>query len=395
MPEGLPRPACLYRGSVKDVYGREGVDPYVFLFSDRYSIFDWGEMPDHIPGKGQSLARMADSIFRWLGRSSTWLEWSLPETLPKGFRDSLQSSRAWNQVRQRGVPHHSLGLVNEAGESVPPGFPAHRLAVRAQRRLLPSMEGGRFDYAAYASRPKGVLVPLEVVFRFGAPKGSSFLERVAQNPKYAMECGLYEVPRAEEEFPFPIVEFFTKLEPGDRFLSWEEARSIAGLSAEEQDDLVATTLLIALRLKDFFQPLGLKLWDGKFEFAFASEGPNLSDSQRTFVLVDAVGPDELRLTNEKGIHASKEALRLHYRSSNWFDSLRKAKALAQERGAGDFKRICELELGQNPEPLPKNKLEAVSNLYRVLSDAAVQVAEGRPQDFSAAGQLEEVLEQLR
>ena len=26
-----------------------------FAFSDRYSVFDWGEMPDHIDGKGAAL----------------------------------------------------------------------------------------------------------------------------------------------------------------------------------------------------------------------------------------------------------------------------------------------------------------------------------------------------
>ncbi|NIO21543.1 MAG: hypothetical protein GTN76_12575 [Candidatus Aenigmarchaeota archaeon] len=30
-----------------------------FIFSNRYSIFDWGEMPDHIEFKGDSLALMS------------------------------------------------------------------------------------------------------------------------------------------------------------------------------------------------------------------------------------------------------------------------------------------------------------------------------------------------
>lgn len=51
MREGTPLTHLLYSGSVKDVYGVAGKDPFVFQFSDRYSIFDWGEMPDAIPGK--------------------------------------------------------------------------------------------------------------------------------------------------------------------------------------------------------------------------------------------------------------------------------------------------------------------------------------------------------
>ena len=34
---------------------------------DRYSVFDWGEMPDHLPGKGRALAVTPN---RWLRQSS-------------------------------------------------------------------------------------------------------------------------------------------------------------------------------------------------------------------------------------------------------------------------------------------------------------------------------------
>ena len=37
-----------------------------FLFSDRYSVFDWGEMPDHIGGKGAALCLMGAYCFEQL-----------------------------------------------------------------------------------------------------------------------------------------------------------------------------------------------------------------------------------------------------------------------------------------------------------------------------------------
>ena len=47
-------------GSVKDLVvlrepqnDKAGVGR--FIFSDRYSVFDWGEMPDHITGKGKAI----------------------------------------------------------------------------------------------------------------------------------------------------------------------------------------------------------------------------------------------------------------------------------------------------------------------------------------------------
>src|SRR3989338_9657087 len=55
----------------------------IFNFSDRYSVFDWGEMPDHIPNKGAALCMMA----------------------------------AWNfeQLSKEGAQTHYLGIVVEQG----------------------------------------------------------------------------------------------------------------------------------------------------------------------------------------------------------------------------------------------------------------------------------------
>lgn len=369
MPESVGD--LLYSGSVKDVYSTSGGSSYVFDFSDRYSIFDWGEMPDLLPGKGEALALMGDLFFRYLGEASTWANWQLPEKYPKFWRDSFTSSPVFKNLRREGVRHHSVGLINEAGELLPPGKPSKRLAVKAlSRPAAPSrQESGKvvFDYSAYAERPASCLVPLEVVFRFGAPEGSSFLGRAEKIPGYAQSFGFADSPKAGEAFPYPIVEFFTKLEPSDRFLTREETMQVGGLSQAELDDLVAVTLLLALRLKDIFSPLGLELWDGKFEFAFTP--PSEPGAARGFLLVDSIGPDELRLIGPEGVHFSKEFLRRVYRGSPWYDSMEKAKALAKERGLKDWKKICEEELKSFPEKLPQEAFESARLMYPSLVNA--------------------------
>ena len=55
-------------GSVKDLNvvesAYENKPGYgIFTFSDRYSVFDWGEMPDLIPEKGAALCMMAAKNF--------------------------------------------------------------------------------------------------------------------------------------------------------------------------------------------------------------------------------------------------------------------------------------------------------------------------------------------
>ena len=57
--------------SVKDLRvesepARDALGRGVFEFSDRYSVFDWGEMPDSIPGKGASLCTMGAFNFELL-----------------------------------------------------------------------------------------------------------------------------------------------------------------------------------------------------------------------------------------------------------------------------------------------------------------------------------------
>ena len=51
-------PPVLYRGSVKNVRGEVSAKELLFEFSDRFSVFDWGEMPDALDEKGKTLAVM-------------------------------------------------------------------------------------------------------------------------------------------------------------------------------------------------------------------------------------------------------------------------------------------------------------------------------------------------
>ena len=57
-----------------------------FRFSDRYSVFDWGEMPDQIEGKGAALCMMGAYCF--------------------------------DRLEEQSVRTHCRGLVNSAGEVV-------------------------------------------------------------------------------------------------------------------------------------------------------------------------------------------------------------------------------------------------------------------------------------
>lgn len=333
----------IYTGSVKDIY--ESVanpEELIFSFSDRYSIFDWGEMPDHIPHKGEALALFSHLSFEFLKTNTT---------------------------------HHSLGLVDQNGDSLESIQKTSYLKVKKVQVIPPiknQSDGSqiKYDYDFYKTKPVGCLLPLEVIFRFGVPEGSSLPQRLeklkisdlsAYQVKMA-ELGLKEIPLANELFLEPVIEMTTKLEPTDRFLSETEVINLASLSAAELQLLKEKTKDCAKKLHQFLKHHGVELWDGKFEFALM---PGIS--HREFALVDAIGPDELRLTYQ-GVQLSKEVLRKIYRNSAWGQVLGKAKDLAKVRGVEDWQKICAEELHEVPQKLPIEMLDLVSKMYCALTN---------------------------
>ena len=120
-------------GSVKDLAvtkqateNESGVG--VFRFSADYSVFDYGKMPDTVPGKGESLCRMAAYNFK--------------------------------ELEKRGVKSHFRKLVS-----------GNEMEVDLVRVLFPQkgeLKQGMSNY----------LIPLEVMFRNMLPPGSSLLKRL-------------------------------------------------------------------------------------------------------------------------------------------------------------------------------------------------------------------------
>jgi phosphoribosylaminoimidazole-succinocarboxamide synthase len=277
----------VHRGSTKDVY-RQGSD-YVFHFSDRYSVFDWGEMPDKIPGKGAALARFNCLVFLFLEKN--------------------------------GIKTHLLGSDQSDTIRVKP------FRVTKESSILTTAEN--------------VFVPLEIIFRWGVAQGSSLLSRSGEF-------------RLFDRFTTPMIEFTTKLERLDRPLTYPAAYELSGASEAEWDELIARASQIARLLKQFFESHQITIWDGKIELALGER----AHGTREIVLVDTIGPDELRLSFN-GVPLSKEVIRNFYAKTPWFQELLKAK-----RTYGvDFKQNV-----SSPEPMPRDFLFEVQNLYRELPE---------------------------
>lgn len=372
--------SLLYRGSVKDLHG-----PYTtasqgsaiaFEYSDAFSVFDWGRMPDLLPEKGAALATLAAWVFSEIEKPETWKEFSRSPgalQLRKGNRWGAAFNELGEQLQREGLRTHYLGVL----EALPPeGKPVEPqklgrvwskgLLVKAVTIARPHFATvlGRTvaDYSVSRSTPEPRLIPLEVVFRFSCPPGSSLLERAERDPGYLATLGYpgwTASPTAK--WDLPVMELFTKLEPSDRVLSLSEAVAISGVSAEVLQGLLLRTAWVAGWLKSTFARHGLELADGKLEWG--------TDGRGGLMLVDAVGPDELRLLAQ-GVQVSKECLRAHYRATPWYKSVSEAKERARAAGHLEWKKGVTVPAPALPAPLR----EMAAQVYRALTQEVTGIA---------------------
>lgn len=311
-----------------------------FRFSDRYSVFDWGEMPDTIPRKGEALALIGAFFFELMERE--------------------------------GITHHYRGLVEKGDLKHLEDLhqPSRLMEVRLFRVVKPEENQGVYDYRVFQDLSGNFLIPLEVIYRHALPVGSSVYRRIDRGEIYWEDLGLSGPPESEW-LPHPVLDFSTKLEPTDRYLRREEALQISGLTPQEFRQMEQIAQTLAHYITQAYQSLGIVNLDGKFEFAL--------DEDRNLVVIDVVGtPDECRLA-WKDIPLSKEILRMYYRTTVWYRQWEKAK---KQNALALRKEI------PPPPPLPESLRETVSQMYQSVANRLT----GKP--FFNVPPYEEVLSRL-
>ncbi len=302
-----------------------------FHFSDRYSVFDWGEMPDHIDGKGEALCLMGAYCFEWL--------------------------------ESKDVKTHYRGLVGENGKVITfedLEAPTSIMEVNLVNVYKPEMRDveGKvlYDYSYYKPKLKNCLIPLEVIYRNGLPEGSSVFKRLEQGKVIMKDLGLDHHPRPGERFTKPIFDVSTKLEETDRYVTWDEAKKIAGLTTQEVVKVKAVLSKVNDAISRIASHAGLVNEDGKIELAFNNE--------RHLMVVDVVGTlDECRFTFN-GIHISKEVARQFYRKTSWYVDVEEAKKTAETQGVKDWKALCKSQ----PPKLDTNLKSSISGIYMAAAN---------------------------
>jgi phosphoribosylaminoimidazole-succinocarboxamide synthase len=323
-------------GSVKDLKiienpSEQNMGIGRFHFSDRYSVFDWGEMPDQINGKGEALC--------------------------------LMGSYCFEQLEAKGITTHYRGLVNEHGKTVTLkelDFPTNNMEVNLVNVFHPKTRkiNGKieYDYGQYDKKIKNCLIPLEIIYRNGLPEGSSVFRRLKQGKTTLKDLGLDHYPVPGEHFSKPIFDVSTKLEDKDRYLTWENAKKISGLDDKELAAIKSVLLEVNSTITNIVSEVGLINEDGKIELGF--------DDLRKLIIVDVVGTlDECRFMYE-GMHVSKEILRKFYKNTAWYNAVENAKKVAEEQNNPNWKTLCKL----NPPKLDSKLIDIVSGMYMATTN---------------------------
>ncbi|GBE01817.1 phosphoribosylaminoimidazole-succinocarboxamide synthase [bacterium BMS3Bbin06] len=288
-----------------------------FHFSDRYSVFDWGEMPDHIQNKGAAI--------------------------------SVLSAYFFERLEDMGIKTHYLGLVENGKRKRLSGLsaPSRIMEITLLRVLKPVEKDGIYDYGCYRDAAGNFLIPLEIIYRNSLPVGSSVFKRLEKGELTPGDLGLAEMPSPGERLREPAIDVSTKLEITDRYISWDEAGEMANLSEVEIEGIREITSKVNKLITDEFDRIGLVNEDGKIELGFSPE--------RSLMVVDVLGTlDECRFTFE-GIPVSKEIARIYYRGSSWHEEVERAKRTDRMR----WKELVKA----GPEPLPGRLRDLISKVY--------------------------------
>ncbi|QSG03728.1 phosphoribosylaminoimidazolesuccinocarboxamide synthase [Natranaeroarchaeum sulfidigenes] len=297
-----------------------------FVFTDAYSVFDWGQMPDEIPDKGASLCAMGAYNFELL--------------------------------EAEGVPTHYRGVVEDGDTVSLDDVDAPPTEMAIDLTQVPDLphDGREYDYDTYHDAAgENYLVPLEIVFRNRVPIGSSLRRRTDPSDH---GLSLDDWPDEPVDLDEPIVEFSTKYEESDRYLDRAEADRNAGIASIDELDSVARA--VNLTVTNRAESVGMTHEDGKIECLYYDGEIRVADVVGTF--------DENRFSYE-GQQLSKEVIRQYHKRTQpeWVEAVDAAKTEAKETDVADWRPLCDVQ----PQPLDEDVIETARAIYTAGTNAYV------------------------
>lgn len=376
---------------------RTPVRPGVVDFTVRpvFSVFDYGTIEPPVPLDNSTITLMAAVNF---------------ETL-------------W----QQGIPSHYIGLVHNdevisAREAIAKGVAPTTMRVVYVNRVMPQFVDGKWVYVMYqeGSRPANNYVhPLELISRDELPESASVWGRIKRGETTLAELGLPEDMKPGMPIPdAPFLDYTTKFEKGDKGLTKEQARLLAGLSPERFSTVNETTRRASRAMTDYAASRGFKRLDGKVEQitvpdlssrdirALPAElqtwyhrlGSHASFEGQFDVLGDFVCTwHEDRLVTPEGLGISKQRIRDKVKALNpaWYNDIEQAKKDAIAKGVKDFRTLMDPSI-EYVSP-SEEFFHGVNRLFQAGTNQWVgaKVYEVYPDDGSLTADLKRATEEFQ
>ena len=281
-------------------------------------------------------------------------------------------------LREAGVASHYLGLVDDNGrlvsakQAVSEGIAPETMRVQFANRLMPTFAKGKWDYSGFKDGEVQCYVhPMEFIVRNALPEASSVWKRVARGEISMQGLGLPADFKQGDIIPEhlrPILDYSTKFEPEDRYVSAEQAKQLLGLTAKRFNHINSRNRRASKVMTEYAASRGFVREDGKDECVTGvmdgGEGELLGDVVCTW--------HEDRITYQ-GVAISKQVIRDKIRtvSPAWAAEIERAKKQAKEEGKKDFRTLINTAFPYISPSTPF--FEAVNTLFQAATNHWVGV----------------------
>jgi phosphoribosylaminoimidazole-succinocarboxamide synthase len=273
--------------------------------------------------------------------------------------------------KELGIESHYRGVVigeniTTASAAISKGVAPTIARVHFVNRVMPQfVEGKGWDYSMFENpEDNNHMHPIEFISRNDLPPESSVWKRVKKGEITVEDLGLPADFKPGDKVPLemiPILDYSTKFEPDDRYVTAKEAQRLMGISDERFAAINETTRKASDFMTDYAASRGFQRLDGKVEYLTLVN----EKGEQVDMLADAVCTwHEDRLVTEQGVGISKQRIRGKVKKLNpeWYAEIDRAKDYAKEHGVEDFRTVMDPNISYvSPSP---EFFEAVNTLFR-------------------------------
>ena len=313
-----------------------------FTYQPVFSVFDYGTITPPVPLDNSTICLMA------------------------GFNFEILSDAGFYSHYINLVDHD--GIEINAREAVRRGITPVTMRVRFANRVMPEFKEGAWDYTPFKEGITCYVLPVEFISRNGLPAESSVWKRLKKGEATLVDVGLPADFKLGDEIPAelrPLLDYSTKFEPEDRYLTAEKTIELSGFNATRFAALNAITKGASNLMTNYAASRGFKREDGKVEYVtgfLQTQKDMLGDAVCTW--------HEDRLTYE-GFVVSKQLIRNQIKkvSADWVAEIERAKQQAKEEGKKDFRPL----MNQNIPYISPRMIffEAVNRVFQAATNVWV------------------------